>query len=213
MLKVVFQGDSVTDAGHARDNEFNKGFGYAGMASGILGAEYPLEFEFFNRGIGGDRMHNILARNQRDVIELKPNVVSILGGINDVWYYLDKDGGFDNTYYTMIYEIVLNELKKALPETKIITFGTFVLPGDNTGSDDSDKWAAFCAGSQKCNECNKAVAERMGISYTPLQRVFDDALKLRNEYKYWLKDGIHPTAAGHWLIAREWIAAFKEAIR
>ena len=68
MIKVVFQGDSITDSGRARDNDFNKGFGYAGMASGVLGAEAPLEYEFYNRGIGGDRMHNILARNQRDVL-------------------------------------------------------------------------------------------------------------------------------------------------
>ena len=212
MIKVVFQGDSITDSGRARDNDFNKGFGYAGMASGVLGAEAPLEYEFYNRGIGGDRMHNILARNQRDVLELKPDVISLMCGFNDVWYYLDKSGGFDKTYYTMIYEIVLNEIKKALPNSKIITFGTFVLPGDNTGDADSDKWAAFCEGSKKCSECNKSVAERMGISFTPLQNVFDDALKMRGEYKYWLKDGIHPTAAGHWLIAREWMEAFKKAL-
>ena len=213
MIKVVFQGDSITDSGRARDNDFNKGFGYAGMASGILGAEAPLEYEFYNRGIGGNRIHDILARNQRDVLELRPDVISIMGGINDVWYYLDKSGGFDKAYYTMIYEIILNEIKKALPSSKIITFGTFVLPGDNTGDVDSDKWAAFCEGSKNCSECNKAVAERMGVSFTPLQNVFDDALKLRNEYKYWLKDGIHPTAAGYWLIAREWMEAFKKAVR
>ena len=209
MLRVIFQGDSVTDSGRARDNEFNKGFGYAGMASGILGAEHPLDFEFYNRGVGGDRMHNILARNQRDVLELKPDVVSILGGINDVWYYLDKPGGFDKTYYTMIYEIVLNEIKKALPEAKIITFGTFVLPGDNTGSEESDKWKAFSEGSARCNECNKAVSERFGVTYTPLQNIFDDGIQRRNEYSYWLKDGIHPTVAGHWLIANEWMTVFK----
>ena len=213
MLKVVFQGDSITDSGHARDNEFNKGFGYVGMASGMLGAESPHEYEFYNRGIGGDRMHNILARNQRDVHELRPDVVSLLGGINDVWYYLDKPGGFDKAYYSMIYEIILNEIKKALPDAKIITFGTFVLPGDNTGSEDSDKWAAFCEGSRVCSECNKAVSEKFGITYTPLQNLFDEALLKRREYSYWLKDGIHPTVAGHWLIANEWISVFKSEIQ
>ena len=209
MIKIVFQGDSITDSGHSRDNEFNKGYGYVSMASGLLGAESPMNYEFFNRGIGGNRMHDILSRNQRDVLEIRPQIISLLGGINDVWYYLDKPGGFDKQYYTMIYEIILSEFKRNLPDTKILTFGAFVLPGDNTGDEDSDKWQAFKEGCIKCNECNKEVSERFGVTYTPLQNLFDDALLHSNEYKYWLKDGIHPTVAGHWLIANEWVKQFK----
>ena len=237
-MKVLFSGGgtaghinpAIAVAGYIKENQPDAELCYIGKKGGmesrlvpnagiefhsidVEGFQRKINFTNIKRNISAIAKLGAASKNARKLLlELKPDVISLMGGVNDVWYYLDKSGGFDKTYYTMIYEIILNEIKKALPNSKIITFGTFVLPGDNTGDADSDKWAAFCEGSKKCSECNKSVAERMGISFTPLQNVFDDALKMRGEYKYWLKDGIHPTAAGHWLIAREWMEAFKKAL-
>lgn len=208
MIKVVFQGDSITDAGRNRQKDFNRGYGYSAMASGVIGAQSPGEYIFINRGIGGNRIHDILARNEEDVIAHSPKVVSLLAGVNDVWYYLDKAGGFDSKYYSGVLEEILSGINKSLPKTKIMLFAPFVLPGSNTGLENSEKWAAFKSGTQLCEACTKSVAQRFGCVYTPLQNIFDNAVKEYPDCSYWLMDGIHPTASGHWLITNEWISAF-----
>lgn len=87
--RILFQGDSITDAGRSRENDEWKGRGYATLVSAKLGFDEPNQYEFFNRGIGGNRSVDLLARIKSDVINLKPDVMSILIGVNDVWHEVD----------------------------------------------------------------------------------------------------------------------------
>ena len=86
MKTILFQGDSITDAGRARDNDANRGVGYPHLVSARLGCDNPTEFNFINRGISGNRIVDLYARIKADIINLKPDVMSILIGVNDVWH-------------------------------------------------------------------------------------------------------------------------------
>ena len=92
MKIVLFQGDSITDAGRTKDDT-NMGRGYAALVTAALGYECPGEYEFINRGINGNRVTDLYARIKRDIINLRPDVMSILIGVNDVWHEYDFGGG------------------------------------------------------------------------------------------------------------------------
>ena len=119
MKTILFQGDSITDAGRSRENDENMGVGYPTMVAGELGYENPGEYRFLNRGISGNRSVDLYARIKSDIICLKPDVMSILIGVNDVWHELDSGNGVDGDKYFMIYSLLLKEIKEALPLTKI----------------------------------------------------------------------------------------------
>lgn len=78
ILKILFQGDSITDAGRGRDNDANVGTGYALLVKASLGFESYGKYEFYNRGISGNRIVDVYARIKSDIINLKPDVMSIL---------------------------------------------------------------------------------------------------------------------------------------
>ena len=83
--RILFQGDSITDMYRVRDLDHYAGCGYATLVSAQLGYENPGEYTFINRGIGGDRSIDILARIKKDAINLKPDYMSIFVGVNDAW--------------------------------------------------------------------------------------------------------------------------------
>ena len=83
MKKILFQGDSITDVGRSLENDAARGHGYATLVSASLGMDRPGEFEFVNRGISGNRIIDLLARVKADIINLTPDYMSILIGIND----------------------------------------------------------------------------------------------------------------------------------
>lgn len=87
--RILFQGDSITDVGRARNDPRNMGQGYPVMVAGELGLRFPGKYEFINRGISGDRIPDLVARFGKDFVHLKPDVISILVGVNDVWHEPD----------------------------------------------------------------------------------------------------------------------------
>lgn len=208
MKKIIFQGDSITDASRSRDKDFNRGYGFATMVTGILGSRFPGEYTFLNRGVGGNRIADIKERNARDVIAEKPDYVGFLAGVNDVWYYLDKPGGFNKAEYRNCLEDAISEMKIALPTLKIIMLEPFVLPGSNTGEAGSDKYRRFRAYTEQCAEISKNTAEKFGCVYVKLQKMLDNAANTGG-CAYWLMDGIHPTSPAHYLIALKWAEAFE----
>ena len=105
MKTILFQGDSITDAGRNRENDANLGVGYPTLIKGELGFEEPGEFCFLNRGIGGNRIVDLYARIKMDIINLKPDVMSILIGVNDVWHDFSMHNGVDAEKFYKIYFI------------------------------------------------------------------------------------------------------------
>ncbi|MCR4719376.1 MAG: SGNH/GDSL hydrolase family protein [Firmicutes bacterium] len=208
-MRILFQGDSITDVGSSANIADKMGYGYPLLVKAEMGFEYPGKYEFFNRGIGGNRIVDIYARMKRDILNLKPDVMSILVGVNDAWHEVieSEQNGVDSEKFYKIYSMLIEEIKSSLPDTKIIMFGPYVLKGTNT----EDKWDYFATEVPKRAEMAKRVAEEHGIMYIPLQEKFDEALKIAPS-EYWCVDGVHPTAYGHELIKREWIKAFKNLI-
>ncbi len=205
MKRILFQGDSITDAGRSRENDEWKGRGYATLVSAKLGFDEPNQYEFFNRGIGGNRSIDLLARIKSDVINLKPDIMSILIGVNDVWHEFELQNGVDTETYATYYNMIIEQTKKALPNIEMMILEPFVLKGTAT----EEFWDRFRPEVEKRAVAAKRIAEKYNLSFIPLMEKFDRAAQLAPS-EYWLADGVHPTAAGHELIAREWIKEYKK---
>ncbi|MBR5153151.1 MAG: SGNH/GDSL hydrolase family protein [Clostridia bacterium] len=208
-MKILFQGDSITDAGrNLLEGEHFMGQGYPVMVTGQLGLEFPGCHEFINRGISGNRVVDVYARIKRDIINLKPDFMSILIGVNDVWHEINESpNGVDNDKYFKIYSLLIEEIKAALPEIQIMILEPFVMKGPAT----EEHWDIFKKEVDLRAQSAKKIAETYGLTFVPLQEKFDAAAKLAPE-TYWLSDGVHPTQAGHALITGEWVSAFKKMV-
>ena len=204
MKRILFQGDSITDAGRARDNDAARGIGYPTLVSASLGFDRPDEFEFINKGISGNRVIDLIARVKSEIINLKPDYMSILIGINDVWHEINYQNGIDTKRYEMYYNMLIEEVREALPDIKIMILEPFVLKGVAT----EENWDKFRSGAEEKAAAAKRVAEKNNLLFVPLMEKFDEAAKNAPD-TYWLADGVHPTAMGHELIKREWLKAFE----
>ena len=202
-MKILFQGDSITDAGRKREDGSSKGMGYPTLVAARLGFDYPNEYEFINRGISGNRISDLFARIKVDMINESPDVMSILIGVHDVWTEIIGGNGIREDLFETIYDLLISELKKALPDLRIMVMEPFVLKGTATEHNlEEFKTEVALRGAAA-----RRVVEKHGLEFIPLQEKFDEAVKLAAE-SYWLYDGVHPTAAGHELIAREWMKQF-----
>ena len=209
-MKILFQGDSITDANRERGNDDSLGWGYARLIKSTLTYEEPCKYEFINRGISGNRIVDLYARLKSDIINLNPDVMSILIGVNDVWHeydFSDKPNGVDAEKYFKIYSMLIEEVKQALPDIKIMIMEPFTLEG--TGN--FEYYPLFKKEVTKRAEKAKAIAEKYGFPFIELQDKFNEAAKLAPNSN-WLRDGVHPTEAGYELIKREWIKCFKNII-
>ncbi len=201
---VLFQGDSITDAGRNRDavganDPHGFGFGYPFMiASRMLGVYPGLKLQCYNRGISGNKVPDLQARWQTDTLDLKPNVLSILIGVNDIWHKLD--GKYDGTVedYEEGFAALLAETIQALPGLKLIICEPFVLRCGAV----NDQW--FPEFDQR-REAAKRVADLAGATWVPFQSMFNDAISDATPPEYWAADGVHPTMAGHALMTKTWL--------
>ncbi len=221
MKTILFQGDSITDCGRTYENKnsfWNKiyykinkrtpmGDGYPALVAAELGNGY----NFINRGVGGDRIVDVYGRIVKDIINIKPDCMSLLVGVNDVWRAFDSNNGTGIRRFEKTYNIFLEEMKQELPDTKLIIFGAFVLEGTATKDvpDQPDRYKKFRASVEEVAEVTKALAEKYGYKFIDLQKVFDEAEKTTAASEL-LSDGVHPTLKGHELIKNEWIKAYKE---
>lgn len=196
-MKILFHGDSITDGNRGRNDDPNHilGHGYVFSIASQLGAENP-ELEFVNKGWGGWRIGHLLANWQPDVIDQKPDVVSLLIGTND--------SRLPNMTPER-YETILRMLVEDLPTAKFVLcepFRYYFDPDDPT----VPTRKINIPGYQKAV---KKVAEETGSIFVPLQKVFDEAQKLAPITR-WIWDGCHPTVYGHHLIARQWLKCTAE---
>ena len=197
--KVLFQGDSITDAGRSRESDYYLGHGYASMVAGTIGYFMPLQYSFQNRSISGNRVVDLFARWKEDCINLSPDLVSILIGVNDVWHELEKGQGVDAKTFETVYDLLLSMTKEHLPNAKLVLLCPFVLDGSGT----HEHFAIFQKEVALRASITKKMAEKHNAICISLQEVFDKACESAPA-DYWLHDGVHPTPAGHQLIATEW---------
>ena len=204
MKKILFQGDSITDCDRSREKEYKLGTGYAMLVEAALGFECPDEYEFANRGISGNRIVDVYARIKKDIINLAPDVLSILIGVNDVWHEVSYQNGVAAEKFEKIYRMLIEEIREALPAVKIIILEPFVLSGPAT-EEHIDVFTSEVALRAKAA---KRIADDFGLTFVPLQAGFE-ALAKKAPATYWLRDGVHPTAKGHEFIKQEWLRAFR----
>lgn len=217
MKRILFQGDSITDAGRARDNDVNLGVGYPYLVEATLKFENPNEYEIFNRGASGNRIVDLYARIKSDFINLSPDYASILIGVNDVWHELHKNG-VDAEKFEKIYTMLVEEILTALPDLKLVLMGAFVLPGEATVGDTlpahitgyASKYDYFYKEVAVRAEITRRIAEKFGLPFIDLQKVFSEAAEKNGAATYSI-DGVHPDAAGRELIKHEWLKVFREA--
>ncbi len=204
-MRILFQGDSITDAGRSRTEDWVLGRGYPLLVESSLGLDEPNQHEFLNRGISGNRIVDVYARIKCDIINLKPDVMSILIGVNDVWHELgDSPNGVDADKFFKIYSMLIEEVKEALPDIKIMILEPFVLEACST----TEHWEFFSSEVAKRASMAKRVAEKYNLPFIPLQEGFN-ALASKAPNSYWLGDGVHPTPKGHEFIKNQWLKAFK----
>ncbi len=213
MSKVIlFQGDSITDAHRSRDNDQFPGSGYPTLVKARLGFDFPNQYTFFNRGISGNRIVDLYARIKSDIINLKPDYLSILIGVNDVWHELGGvNNGVSAEKFEMVYDWLMTEIKTALPDIKIMLMEPFVLEGAATCNTEQEptRWEYFQKEVALRADAARRIALRHQLPIIALQHKFNEACALAPS-TYWLADGVHPTAMGHELIAREWMNTFRK---
>lgn len=196
MKTILFQGDSITDTGRNREDEKNLGVGYPYLIANRLGLERPEEFHFINKGINGNRIVDIYARMKIDIINLKPDVMTLLIGVNDVWHELAHKNGVDTVKFKKIYRMLLEELLEVLPELKIILIEPFVLKGTATAG----HLEFFQTGVEERAQAVRELGKEFGLPVVSFQ---EDLNKLESKATegYWLFDGVHPTGRFHQFMA------------
>lgn len=196
---VLFQGDSITDCGRDRANPDDLGRGYAYMAASTFQAKYPeLGVTFYNRGISGDRAADLVSRWEEDCVALQPDWVSILIGINDTWRWFDADSKTTTEEYEDHYRTILEDVRMKT-KAGLILCEPFVLPHP------IDR-AAWRVDLDPKIQVVRSLAREYGAIYIPFDGLFAQATT-KQELAYWAKDGVHPTPAGHGLMAYHWLKA------
>lgn len=205
-MRVLFQGDSITDCGRHREAvepNVGLGAGYAMLSAGRLMADHPdKNIRVFNRGIGGNRVVDLYARWKIDALNLKPDVLSILIGVNDTWHAFGSNNGVGVERYGRIYHEILTWTLQALPDVKIVLCEPFVLEFGAV----AEEWLEEI---DERRRIVKNLAEEFNLPLVPIQSVLNEALK-QAPPEYWLNDGVHPSLAGHQLISDQWLKATED---
>lgn len=198
-MRVLFQGDSVTDAGRNREDLYDLGNGYPKFVAELISKAFPdYSFEFINKGISGDKAESLKARWQSDCIDLQPDVVSILIGVNDTWHFADK-GWMPNEYFESCYRDILTQIKTKT-KAKIMILEQFLLY-----TPDKAFWRADL---DLKIDITRSLAREFADVFVPLDGIFA-AASVGSEPTFWAGDGVHPTAEGAKLIATHYTEAIK----
>jgi len=201
---ILFQGDSITDAGRKRDaldpnNQGALGGGYAFLAAADLLNTFPVKsLKIYNKGISGNKVYQLAERWQTDCLDLKPSVLSILIGVNDYWH--KHNGNYDGTVevYERDFRALLKRTKEALPEVKLVICEPFAVLGckavDNTWFPEFDLYRVAA----------RQLSREFDTIFIPYHDIFTKASKLVPP-TYWTGDGVHPSIAGAKLMSEAWM--------
>ncbi|WP_084523883.1 SGNH/GDSL hydrolase family protein [Adhaeribacter aquaticus] len=202
-LTILFQGDSITDGNRGRNTDPNHimGHGYAFSIASRAGAMFPDKaLAFYNRGISGNTISDLEARWQQDTLALKPDVLSLLVGVNDTERAIKLKDDEATKRYEAGYRNLLDQVKSQNADCVLVLCEPFISPVGRVKAN----WQAWQNEMQQKQAVVRSLAKEYQTIFVPLQKVFDVAAP-RASADYWVWDGIHPTVAGHELIVQEWL--------
>lgn len=201
-IKLLFQGDSITDWRRNKEDYHDLGKGYAKYAAELLKIQHPdVEFEFIDLGIGGHETKDLESRLQQDFIDIQPDIVSILVGINDVFHYAEK-GWLDNDLFEQRYRTILQALKDQT-HAKIMMLEPFLIPGAGRDHVREDLWKKI--------EVERKLAREFADVYLPTDGLLQSAF-IGDDPLTYSADGIHPTEKGAKYIANLYAEYIKPLI-
>ena len=205
---ILFQGDSITDAGRTRsrigpNSPAGLGLGYTRKIADALLDNYPGHYlQLYNRGISGDRIQGLESRWEEDSLRLLPDLISILIGVNDTWNQVLLSMGSDPEQYQIIFHKILTETRQSLPNTQLVLCEPFLLL---TGEVTRD-WSADITRRQGFVW---DLADEFNAIFVPFQSALDQAAEQVSPGQL-LEDGVHPTDRGHQVLADCWMKAVLE---
>jgi len=200
---ILFQGDSITDAGRSRravgpNHPQGMGDGYPTLIADRLLEKYPdRHLQIYNRGISGDRIQDLAHRWTNDSLRLLPDIISLLVGVNDTWNYLYLGMGSDPGEYREIFRKILSDTRQQLPEIQYVLCEPFVLLTGEV----SEEWLADISERQ---EIVRILADEFKGIFVPFQAALNQAAE-EVPPRQLLDDGVHPTNLGHRILADCWI--------
>ena len=199
-MRIVFQGDSITDAKRDKRNYHDMGQGYPKYATELIAEAFPeAQIEFINQGISGNRTDQLFDRLYPDAIAFEPDVISILIGINDIWHR--HGAGKIATTDAQIaanYRAILERLR-AETNAKIVILAPFILDCDDKQQMKADLPSVL--------DIVRELADEFADVYVPLHEHFAEALKCQPEPLYYSADGVHPNENGARFIAKHYAEA------
>lgn len=204
--KILFIGDSITDAGRDRSNKMNLGQGYPLLVAAELQAFFPeKKLTFYNTGISGDRLIDLKNRWEKDCLDINPDVVSLLIGINDTSHQISKSEETDLKEIEKFeedYRFLLKSLSQRT-DARVVLMEPFVLPYPK----ERMNWRREL---DPRIQIVRKVAREYQTDLIPLDGLFNSA-GISDGYSYYTgDDGVHPTVAGHGLIKKAWLECLKE---
>ena len=205
-MTILFQGDSITDAGRDRSHYYandtaGMGMGYVfQIVSHLLGNNPDKDWKYYNRGISGNKVFQLANRWEDDCVQLKPDVLSILIGVNDFWHSLNNYKGTVQVYEDDLRKLLDRTLQE-MPGVKLILGEPFAVEG---GTAIDERWYPDFPEYQ---QAAARIAKEYKTQFVPYQKIFDDALQIAPA-SYWCPDGVHPSMAGAYLMKEGWLEAF-----
>lgn len=209
--RILFQGDSITDAGRNREDFYSLGYGYPLLVAAHLTAEHPGEYEYVNRGIGGNLLVDLYNRRREDLLDLAPDYLSLFIGTNDAWAELDQGRPIETDAFEEMYDNLLKEIFAACPRVQVMLISPYIMEGlfSRNTPEQPDRLNQFRLHIASRIEVVRELAKKYDLPFVDMQTVYDAACQ-RADASVWTGDGAHPTAGGHELIKRAWLAAFEK---
>ena len=208
--RLLFQGDSITDmkwGRNQRDRNHYLGHSYVYLIAARLGVDMPeAQLDFYNRGMSGHKVRDLKARWQKDAIDMKPDWLSILVGVNDV--SRGERSTLDFQKWEEDYRFIVDRSRKVNPNLRIVLMDPFVLRMTRLSAD--DVWKRWRGEIDKLGEIVSRLAHECKAIHVETQKIFDQAAE-EVSCEHWIWDGVHPLPQGHELIARNWLQAVSEA--
>ena len=204
-VRLLFQGDSITDAGRDKRNFYDLGAGYPKFAAEMLRDQNPdTAFEFVNLGISGNRTGQLFDRLYPDAISLQPDVISILIGVNDIWHRCPPNRIMTtDEQIELNYREILKNIRKHT-NAKIVILSPYLLDSENVRELKNDLGTLL--------PIVRRLADEFADAYVPLDELFDEALKNQPAPMYYSPDGVHPNENGAKFIAEHYVHAVNKIL-